>query len=77
MNSRFRCTECDRITEKFIATLEGPEGTFDGMVQYCHFCDVGFYRLSVSHIELVEIEKPEKILNTKQSQNERISTFIP
>ncbi|MGI0065296.1 MAG: hypothetical protein ACREAT_00890 [Nitrosotalea sp.] len=77
MNSRFRCTECDRTTEKFTATLEGLEGIFDGMVQYCHFCDLGFYRVSASHIELVEIEKPQEILNTKQSKNERISTFIP
>lgn len=77
MNSKFRCTECDRTTEKFTATLEGPEGIFDGMVQYCHFCDLGFYKVSANHVELVEIENPEEILNTHQSQNERISTFIP
>ncbi len=77
MNPRFRCIECDRITEKFIATVEGPEGIFDGVVQYCHFCDLGFYRVSASHVELVEIEKSQEILNMKQSQNERIHTFIP
>jgi hypothetical protein len=77
LNPRFRCIECDRITEKFIATVEGPEGIFDGVVQYCHFCDLGFYRVSASHVELVEIEKSQEILNMKQSQNERIHTFIP
>ncbi|MDE1828791.1 MAG: hypothetical protein KGI25_00560 [Thaumarchaeota archaeon] len=58
MNLRFRCTECDRLTENFEAALDGPEGRFDGIIQYCHFCDVGFYMLPNSEIELVEIEKP-------------------
>ncbi len=71
LNSRFRCTECDRTTEKFIATLEGPEGIFDGMIQYCHFCDLGFYRVSANIIELVEIEKFQDIVNMKQFQNEK------
>lgn len=57
MNSRFICMECDRTTEKFIATIEGPEGVFDGILEYCHFCDLGFYKLSPNHIELVEIER--------------------
>lgn len=77
MNYRFRCTECSRTTERFIATLEGPEGIFDGMIQYCHFCGLGFYRLSANHIELVEIEKPEEFINTASSQSERIFTLIP
>ncbi|MDE1764806.1 MAG: hypothetical protein KGI27_00890 [Thaumarchaeota archaeon] len=77
MNFRFRCTECNRTTEKFIAALDGPEGTFDGMIQYCHFCDLGFYRLSANHIELVEIEKSHEILNISSRQNERIFTRMP
>ncbi|MDE1826953.1 MAG: hypothetical protein KGH99_02830 [Thaumarchaeota archaeon] len=77
MNSRFRCTECGRTTEKFTATLEGPEGIFDGMIQYCHFCDLGFYKLSTDHIELVEIEKPEEFINTALFQSKGIFTLMP
>lgn len=69
MNSRFICMECDRTTEKFTATIEGPEGVFDGILEYCHFCDLGFYQLSPNHIELVEIERAV-IGNLKSSSTE-------
>jgi hypothetical protein len=67
MNPKFKCTECDRLTEKFIATIEGPEGTFDEIIHYCHFCDLGFYILSKSQVELVEIEKPKGMFNVTLS----------
>lgn len=63
MNSKFKCTECDRLTERFISTLEGPEGIFDEIIHYCHFCDLGFYTLPNSEVELVEIEKPKGMFN--------------
>ncbi len=72
MNLRFRCKECGRLTEKFISTLEGPEGIFDGMIHYCHFCDLGFYILPSSKIEFVEIEKPKGMLNKVSYKNTEI-----
>ena len=57
----FRCAECDRLTESFEATVEGPHGTLDTIIPYCHFCHVGFYRLPNSKIEMVEIETPVNV----------------
>jgi hypothetical protein len=73
MNSKFKCTECDRLAEKFIATIEGPEGTFDETIHYCHFCDLGFYRSSTSRVELVEIEKPAYMFIVSPSEDTEIS----
>lgn len=67
LNPRFRCTECDRMTENFEATVYGPEGRFDGIIQYCHFCDIGFYTTPNFEIELVEIEKPREMLQEMES----------
>lgn len=72
MNSKFICIECSRTTEKFVATIEGPEGIFDGVLEYCHFCDLGFYQLASDHIELVEIEK-SIISNSKSFNSESMS----
>lgn len=73
MNTRFKCTECDRFTERFISTIEGPEETFDDIIHYCHFCDMGFYILPNSMVELVEIEKPRGMPNVSSSSNAEIS----
>ena len=63
MNPRFQCTECGRATEIFEATIQGPEGEFYAVIPYCHFCDVGFYRMPTGGVELVEIEKPASLLH--------------
>lgn len=62
MNKKFRCIECNRITQKFYATIENLTDEFDGIVEYCHFCDVGFYEVSRNHFEFVEIEQLEQNL---------------
>jgi hypothetical protein len=73
MNSKFTCTECNRTTEKFIATIEGPEGIFDGILEYCHFCDLGFYQSHSDHIELVYIEKTKVNDSLEYPYSENIS----
>lgn len=62
LNPRFQCTECGRATESFEATIEGPEGEFYAVIPYCHFCDVGLYRMPAGRVELVEIEKPASLI---------------
>ncbi len=59
--SSFKCPECNRFTQKFIATLENSSEKFDDVIEYCHFCDLGFYQISPTNFEPVEIEQPERM----------------
>ncbi|MGI0010475.1 MAG: hypothetical protein ACREAE_03655 [Nitrosopumilaceae archaeon] len=61
MSKRFQCKECNRFTQKFIATIESSSEKFNDIIEYCHFCDLGFYQIHHNHFEMVEIVQPEKV----------------